>query len=243
MLKIIDVNDQEVHLTVGEFLAFCDHGLEGLAHSDWSPAAMGGYFDEDVASSMAYGRRPQVVDLRHRPNGRTGLRFLVARDQVCATIVQKTQQASVQYVLPKTAEEGSEHRSLRERFEQDLPALIAVLGVSEAALPLLWSCDFEMVDGSFVVTQFNGSCVELSMFQAACGSDSDLLKVSNDDFRLGMGVVDMIGRKAVDFLEQTRAWRDLRGSDPSVAIPGPSGLEESYAYVGASPEEEEEGPS
>ena len=268
MLKLLDVNDQEEeHLTVAQFLAFCDQGLEGLGDKEeWRSAAVGGYFDnEEVSSpSMTFGRGGcQLVDLRYRPNRRTGLRFLVARNEVCVTIVQQTHQAAqaqetntgsplqarslVLYILPNSPEEGPEHRSLRQRFEEDLPSLLAALDVSEVGVPLLWSCDFEMVDGAFIITQFNGSCVDLPMFEAACGSDSDLYSVSNDDFMLGMDVVDMIGRKALEFVEQARARRGLQGPGPSIAIPGVVGAGGVYSgvydYNGAIPEEEEAPPS
>jgi len=53
--------------------------------------------------------------------------------------------------------------------------------------------------------EFNCSCVGISQFEAACGPDKDLNDVPTDKFIEGTVLVDLIGKKAVETLDEMKA--------------------------------------
>jgi len=55
-----------------------------------------------------------------------------------------------------------------------------------------------------VVGEFNCSCVGISAFLKACGPDKDLMDVSFNDFEYGMKLTTLIGKKAIETLDELK---------------------------------------
>merc|ERR1719160_715171 len=53
-----------------------------------------------------------------------------------------------------------------------------------------------------VVGEFNCSCVGISQFMAACGPNSSLADVSDENFSLASRLTDLMGRKAIEILNE-----------------------------------------
>merc|ERR1719498_166975 len=104
--------------------------------------------------------------------------------------------------------DAPEFADLRAKFEADIPSIMTSMGLGNEPLPLFWTGDFIPVDNHvapYVVGEFNCSCVGISQFGAACGPDKDLNDVADDKFVEGTILVDLIGKKAVETLDELKA--------------------------------------
>merc|ERR1719313_1548964 len=82
---------------------------------------------------------------------------------------------------------------------------MSAMGLKGEPLPVLWTADFIPVDGHIspmVVGEFNCSCVGISAFGAACGPEKDLQDVSFSNFIYGSKLTDLIGKKAIETLDE-----------------------------------------
>lgn len=104
-----------------------------------------------------------------------------------------------------------EYAGLEANLMEDIPKLMEAMDLSGEPLPLLWTTDFipkDPEDGStgtdYVVGEFNCSCVGVSKFQAVCGGDKTMADVSDEDYFEACKLTDLIGRKAVQILNQMK---------------------------------------
>lgn len=104
-----------------------------------------------------------------------------------------------------------EFADLEKKFlGEDVGKLKPALGIEGQPLPLLWTADFipkDAEDGTpgkteYVVGEFNCSCVGISQFMAACGPDKSLADVSDENFALASRLTDLMGRKAIEILNE-----------------------------------------
>ena len=119
-----------------------------------------------------------------------------------------------------------EFADLEKKFvEGDLPQLQRALDIEGQPLPLLWTSDFipkdvvktvALADGEtiavaqpgateYVVGEFNCSCVGISQLGKACGPDRDLSFVGDLDFAEATKLTDLMGKKAIEILNEDRA--------------------------------------
>merc|ERR1719190_262978 len=96
---------------------------------------------------------------------------------------------------------------LKEALYKDIPKMMEAMGLGGEPLPVLWTADFIPVDGHIApmgVGEFNCSCVGISAFLKACGPDKDLTDVSFKDFEYGMKLTKLIGKKAIETLNELK---------------------------------------
>lgn len=138
--------------------------------------------------------------------------------------------------FPWEISDAPEFADLRAKFEQDIPSIMASMGLANEPLPLFWTGDFIPVDNHiapYVVGEFNCSCVGISQFGAACGPDKDLNDVSDDKFQEGTVLTDLIGRKAIETLDELRSSKPISVVKPGrQLLPAPTAPKYKLAVVG-----------
>eukprot|EP00746_Dinoflagellata_sp_MGD_P018148 gnl/MRDRNA2_/MRDRNA2_142083_c0_seq1.p1 gnl/MRDRNA2_/MRDRNA2_142083_c0~~gnl/MRDRNA2_/MRDRNA2_142083_c0_seq1.p1 ORF type:complete len:487 (-),score=113.87 gnl/MRDRNA2_/MRDRNA2_142083_c0_seq1:10-1470(-) len=209
-LKLMEMNDNHVEYhTVKEFLEFCVHG----------PSTFSGTWDSVFPGQYLAGGKDaggQLVDQRLLPRIVEGeVRMLMVKDTLFM-IVHKIPDGGMSAVggiaKYKFYEPGApEFADLENKFlKEDMGKLKKALGIEEQPLPLLWTADFipkDAEDGTpgkteYVVGEFNCSCVGISQFGAACGPDKGLADVSDANFKEASRLTDLMGRKAIEILEE-----------------------------------------
>ena len=107
---------------------------------------------------------------------------------------------------------------LIRKLSEDMPKLLPALGMQGEPLPLLWTCTCIAMnpDGwtadtpsppdltEYTVSQFNCSCVGISMFQAVSGGGKTLADVSDDDYYLAKELTNLMGVKAIEMLQAAK---------------------------------------
>merc|ERR1719161_1551438 len=113
--------------------------------------------------------------------------------------------------------------------------MMAAMGLSGERLPILWTADFIPVDGHIapmVVGEFNCSCVGISAFGAACGPDKDLQDVSFNNFKYGSKLTDLIGKKAIETLDEVKGKRPQAAQYSLSLLPAPKNPLYKLAVIG-----------
>jgi hypothetical protein len=209
-IKLMEMNDNHIEYhTVGEFLEFCVNGPTPKAGT-WTSVFPGQY----LAGGKEAGG--QLVDQRLLPRIVEGeVRMLMVKDTLFM-IVHKIPDGGFSAVggIAKYAfyQPGCpEFASLEKKFiGEDVSKLKKALDIEDQPLPLLWTADFipkDAEDGTpgvteYVVGEFNCSCVGISQFFAACGPDKSLADVSDENFTLASKLTDLMGRKAIEILNE-----------------------------------------
>ena len=213
-LKLMEMNDNHVEYhTVGEFLKFCIEGPDAPGAGSWKSTFPGKYLDGGKAAGG------QLVDQRLLlPRVDEGeVRMLMAGDQV-QTIIRKKPTDGLSAVGGNSIytyyEPGcAEYADLENKFiNEDVPKLMVALGLPNDPLPLIWTVDFipkDAEDGipgvtKYVVSEFNCSCVGISMFQAVCDGDKTLADVPDADYLEASKLTDLMGVKALEVLQRAR---------------------------------------
>jgi hypothetical protein len=207
-LKLMEMNDNHVEYhTVGEFIAFCVDGPKSPKAGTWKSTFPGEYLK---GGKEAGG---QLVDQRLLPRIKEGeVRMQMVKDELFAIIHKKPigeGLSAVGGIAEYTfyAPDAPEFADLRAKFESDIPKIMKSMGLENEPLPLFWTGDFIAVDdhvAPYVVGEFNCSCVGISQFGAACGKSKDLSAVPIGKFVEGTTLVDLIGKKAVETLDQLK---------------------------------------
>ena len=211
-LKLMEMNDNHVeHHTVGEFLEFCVNGPTPEAGT-WRSDFPGRY--------LRGGDVGHIVDQRLLPRITEGeVRMLMVTDTLFQIIRKKPNGGGFSAVggnndptfFPPDAPEFAELK--RKFIERDVPELLEVMGIKDQPLPLIWTADFIPCDGDqegttkFVVGEFNCTCVGISNLFGACGAEKDMSDVSDEDYARAMELCDLIGRKAVETLDEAASAR------------------------------------
>jgi len=207
-LKLMEMNDNHVeHHTVREFLNFCVSGPGGDA-GEWKSTFPGKYLE---GGKEAGG---QLVDQRLLPRITEGeVRMQMVKNNLFAIIHKKPEEGGMSavggiadYTFYKP--DAPEFADLRAKFEADIPQIMGSMGLGGEPLPLFWTGDFIPVDdhvAPYVVGEFNCSCVGISQFGTACGPDKDLNDVPTSKFIEGTVLVDLIGKAAVETLDEMKA--------------------------------------
>jgi len=203
MLKLMEMNDNHVeHHTVAEFEEFCVNGPGGKA-GDWNSAQPGEYF----AGGPELGS--YMVNQRLCPRISEGeVRMLMINDTLTSIIHKKPQgglsavgtNAKVTIYGP----DAPQYAVLRDGFvKEDVPVLLKAFDLEDEQLPLVWTADFIPVDGpqEFAIVEINCSCVGLSSFLEARSATKDMTAVSDENFKEGTVLADLIGLKAVQAMD------------------------------------------
>ena len=192
-----------------------------------------------------------VVDQRLLPRISEGeVRLLMVRDAVFQIVHKKPRDGGMSAVgtlvdSPTFFEpDAPEYAELRASFvDGDLPRLKQALGLETEPLPLLWTADFIPRDdddddgGSgraggdgagtrWSAGEFNCSCVGVSPFLAAAGSDRDMANVSDEDYERGMRLCDMMGEQVVRALDERKAEAGAARSREARALMSSGGSDE-----------------
>jgi hypothetical protein len=207
-VKLMEMNDNHVeHHTVGEFLEFCVNGPTPKA-GEWKSTFPGQYLK---GGKEAGG---QLVDQRLLPRIVEGeVRMQMVKDQLFAIIHKKPTPGNMSAVggisdYAFYTPDAPEYADLRAKFEADMPKIMKSMGLENEPLPLLWTADFIPVSDHvcpYVVGEFNCSCVGISQFGAACGKTKFLPDIPIGKFVEGTALVDLIGKKAVETLDEMAA--------------------------------------
>jgi len=207
-LKLMEMNDNHVEYhTVGEFLAFCMNGPGGKA-GKWTSTFPGKYLEGGKEQGG------QLVDQRLLPRIVEGeVRMQMVKDELFAIIHKKPTDGGMSAVGGISAytfyePDDPKFADLKAKLYQDIPKMMSAMGLGGEPLPLLWTADFIPVDNHvapMVVGEFNCSCVGISAFLKACGPDKDLKDVSFRDFEYGMTLTTLIGKKAIETLDEIKA--------------------------------------
>merc|ERR1712196_358348 len=191
-----------------EFLVFCNEGPDAEGAGEWKSTFPGQYLK---GGKEAGG---QLVDQRLLPRIKEGeVRMQMVKNELFAIIHKKPVgegMSAVGGVADYTffKPDAPEFAELKAKFENDIPSIMGAMGLGDEPLPLFWTGDFIPVDdhvAPYVVGEFNCSCVGISQFGAACGPDKDLNDVAEDKFVEGTILVDLIGKKAVETLDELKA--------------------------------------
>jgi len=85
--------------------------------------------------------------------------------------------------------------------------MMNAMGLGNEPLPIMWTADFIPVDGpqEFAIVEINCSCVGLSNFLAARSPVKGMDAVTEDNFKKGTVMADLIGVKAVEALDKMHA--------------------------------------
>jgi len=206
-LKLMEMNDNHVEYhTVGEFLEFCMRGPGGRA-GEWKSTFPGKYLE---GGKKAGG---QLVDQRLLPRIAEGeVRMQMVKDELFAIIHKKPKKgglSAVGGIADYTFYEPNDKKyaDLKDKLYGDIPKMMESMSLKGEPLPILWTADFIPVDdhvAPMVVGEFNCSCVGISAFGAACGADKDLKNVSAKDFKYGTKLTDLIGKKAIETLDELK---------------------------------------
>merc|ERR1712187_360118 len=213
-LKLMEVNDNHVEYhTVGEFLTFCVDGPDAAGAGEWKSKFPGKYLEGGKAAGG------QLVDQRLCPRISEGeVRMLMVGDTLNMTIHKKPEgglsavggNSAYTYYKPGDPLYGDLERKF---FDIDLPQLKKAIGIEGQPLPILWTSDFIPFDGEtpgstvYTVGEFNCSCVGISKFQAVCGGEKTLADVSDDDYWETIPLTELMGRKAIEFLDAAKGVR------------------------------------
>jgi len=207
-LKLMEMNDNHVEYhTVGEFLEFCVNGPGGKAGA-WTSTFPGKYLEGGKEMGG------QLVDQRLLPRIVEGeVRMQMVKDELFA-IIHKKPKAGGMSAVGGISEytfyepDAPEFATLKKALYKDIPKMMDAMGLGGEPLPVLWTADFIPVDGHvapMVVGEFNCSCVGISAFLKACGPDKDLKDVSFRDYEYGMKLTTLIGKKAIETLDELKA--------------------------------------
>merc|ERR1719159_709158 len=230
-LKLMEMNDNHVEYhTVGEFLEFCMRGPGGKA-GKWESTFPGKYLE---GGKEAGG---QLVDQRLLPRIKEGeVRMQMVKDELFAIIHKKPKEGGMSAVggiadYTFYEPDAPEFADLKAKLYGDIPKMMEAMGLAGEPLPILWTADFIPVDGHvapMVVGEFNCSCVGISAFGAACGPEKDLKDVSFNNFIYGTKLTDLIGKKAIETLDE------LRGSSQYALklLPQPKDPQYKLAVIG-----------
>merc|ERR1719230_2399482 len=209
MLKLMEMNDNHVEYhTVKEFLTFCEHGPNHPDAGNWKSTFPGKYLE---GGKEAGG---QLVDQRLLPRIVEGeVRMQMVKDTLFSIIHKKPTAGNMSAVggisdYTFYAPDAPEFADFKVKFEEDMPKIMASMGLENEPLPLLWTADFIPVSDHvcpYVVGEFNCSCVGISQFGAACGKTKFLPDVPIGKFMEGTQLVDLIGKKAVETLDELAA--------------------------------------
>lgn len=223
-LKLMEMNDNHVEYhTVGEFLEFCMRGPGGKA-GEWKSTFPGKYLE---GGRQAGG---QLVDQRLLPRIKEGeVRMQMVKDELFAIIHKKPRGGGLSAVggiadYTFYSPDSKKYADLKAKLYEDLPKMMNSMGLAGEPLPILWTADFIPVDNHvapMVVGEFNCSCVGISAFNAACGPSKDLRNVSLKDFKYGTKLTDLIGKKAIETLDDMHHTGKLRkqtGGDACIVM-------------------------
>jgi len=171
MMEACD-NHAETH-TVAEFVEFCINGRNEKSGT-WTTIGTGKYLE---GGKEAGG---QLVDQRFCPRIVEGeVRINMVADVPVGIIHKKPKEGGISAVggtgsiYTYYATDAPEFAELMQKFlTEDLPPLMAVLGLPDEPLPLWWTGDFIPVDKPdggtrYIVGEFNCSCVGISQCGAA----------------------------------------------------------------------------
>merc|ERR550537_373227 len=206
-IKLMEMNDNHVEYhTVGEFLAFCVNGPGGKAGT-WKSTFPGKYLE---GGKEAGG---QLVDQRLLPRIKEGeVRMQMVKDQLFAIIHKKPQEGGLSAVggiadYTFYGPNDKKYADLKKALYKDIPKMMEAMGLAGEPLPVLWTADYIPVDdhvAPMVVGEFNCSCVGISAFLKACGPTKDLQDVTFKDFIYGSKLTDLIGKKAIETLDELK---------------------------------------
>jgi len=207
VLKLMEMNDNHVEYhTVEEFEEFCINGAGGKA-GEWNSAQPGKYFEGGVELGSF------MVNQRLLPRISEGeVRMLMINDELTQIIHKKPEgglsavgtNAAVTFYGPN----DPKYKVLKDGFvDSDVPNLLAAFDLEDQQLPLIWTADFIPVDGpqEFAIVEINCSCVGLSNFLAARSPVKGMEAVTEDNFKKGTVMADLIGVKAVEALDKLHA--------------------------------------
>ena len=207
-LKLMEMNDHHVeHHTVKEFVEFCVNGPGGDAGQLWASSTGGKYLEGTESRASRYeAGKGRITDTRLLPHTIEGVVQLVMVKDECFQIIHKRQ------VYSGGAPECTCYKpndptfaEMRKHFFEELHPLIDALGVGGEPLPILWTVDFIRVENHkspYVISEMNCSCVGIDSFSRAKGAD--LSAVPRDDFADGMKLVNLMGKKALEQLNEIK---------------------------------------
>jgi glutathione synthase/RimK-type ligase-like ATP-grasp enzyme len=180
-LVLIEANDNHMEShTVGEFLAFCIHGRYE-ASGEWTSQGTGRYLEGGAAASA------MLVDQRFLPRIAEGeIRCLMIGDQLVDIVHKKPVAGGVSATLQAGAcyttypPDAPAFAKLVENFQQDLPGIMAVFGLADQPLPLLWTADYILGtdaagEDTFTIGEFNCSCVGITQGLARASVVGDMV--------------------------------------------------------------------
>jgi len=203
------MNDNHIEYhTVKEFIAFCVGGPDAPGAGTWKSTFPGKYLE---GGKEAGG---QLVDQRLLPRIVEGeVRMQMVKDELFSIIHKKPTAGNMSAVggisdYTFYSPDAPEFADFKIKFYEDMPKIMQSMGLENEPLPLLWTADFIPVDdhvSPYVVGEFNCSCVGISQFGAACGADKFLENVPVGKFVEGTELVDLIGKKAVETLDELSA--------------------------------------
>jgi len=189
-------NHTEEH-TLGEFVEFCVNGRNEKS-GEWKSIGIGRYFE---GGREAGG---QMVDQRFLPKIAEGeVRFLmVGMEAVRIEHYVYLGGVGGETVTTVYQPDAPEFAELRQKLEDEVPNIMAALGLEMKQLPSLWAADFIPIDGHrspWVVGEFNCSCLGISGFFAARGKDMDAC--APEDREAGELMCNTIGARTLAALE------------------------------------------
>ena len=215
-LKLMEMNDNhtEYH-TVGEFLEFCVNGPTKKA-GVWKSVFPGKYLE---GGKEAGG---QLVDQRLLPRISEGeVRMLMVKDALFQIIHKKPSEGGFSAVgginIPTFyPPDAPKYADLTQKFvKHDIPLLLNAMNLGGEPLPLIWTGDFIPADGPtpgstvYIVGEFNCSCVGISNFGAGCGPGKDMTNVTDDNYNQAMSLCNLIGKKAIEALDEAKAKKQM----------------------------------
>jgi len=215
LLLLTEANDnhEEEH-TVAEFIEFCCNGRTDSS-GKWDSKGEGKY----LAGGKAAGG--QIVDQRFCPRIIEGvLRYNMICDACVGIIHKKPKEGGISavggtgsvYTYYGPTEEQYKHVS--DKFQAELPKLMAALDLAMEPLPLWWTSDFINSspagaaggDEKWIVGEFNCSCVGISAcLEAFCNDENPEAKftdISEEKLAEATKYGDLIGKKAHELLSK-----------------------------------------
>jgi len=218
-------NHTEEH-TLAEFVEFCVNGRTDRS-GEWRSIGTGRYFE---GGREAGG---QMVDQRFLPKIAEGeVRFLmVGREAVRIEHYVYIGGVGGETVTTVYQPDAPEFAELRRKLEDEVPSIMAALGLEMRQLPSLWAADFIPIDGHrspWVVGEFNCSCLGIAPFFAARGKDMGAC--SPEDMEAGQLMCNTIGARTLAALElfaeeharapqsAARCAEEVLAAEPSLAL-------------------------